>query len=43
MALAVALSRIGGEIDGCEAVTKSYPSFFEDLKKAVIEIELIEE
>lgn len=40
MACAVALSSIGGEIDGCEAVTKSYPSFFEDLKKAGIEVEL---
>lgn len=43
MALAVALSRIGGEIDGCEAVSKSYPSFFEDLKKAGIDVQLIEE
>jgi hypothetical protein len=22
----------GGEIDGCEAVKKSYPNFFEDIK-----------
>jgi len=40
MACAVALSVLGGEIDGCEAITKSYPSFFEDLKKAGIEVEL---
>ena len=40
MACAVALSVLGGEIDGCEAVAKSYPSFFEDLKKAGIEVEL---
>ena len=40
MACAVALSRLGGVIDGCEAVAKSYPSFFEDLKKAGIEVEL---
>ena len=40
MACAVVLSVLGGEIDGCEAVAKSYPSFFEDLKKAGIEVEL---
>ena len=40
MACAVALSVLGGEIDGCEAVSKSYPSFFEDLKKVGIEVEL---
>lgn len=40
MACAVALSVIGGEIEGCEAVEKSYPSFFEDLKKVGIEVEL---
>ena len=40
MACAIALSVLGGEIDGCEAITKSYPSFFEDLKKAGIEVEL---
>ncbi len=43
MALAIALSRLGGEICGCEAVSKSYPSFFEDLKKAGIDVQLIEE
>lgn len=40
MACAVALSVLGGEIEGCEAVSKSYPSFFEDLKKVGIEVEL---
>ena len=40
MACAVAMSVLGGEIDGCEAVAKSYPSFFDDLKKAGIEVEL---
>lgn len=40
MACAVALSVLGGEIDGCEAISKSYPSFFDDLKKAGIEVEL---
>lgn len=33
MALAILLTLTGGEISGAEAVTKSYPDFFEDLKK----------
>lgn len=33
MSLAVILTEFGGEIDGCEAVSKSYPGFFEDIKK----------
>ena len=40
MACAVALTVLGGEIEGCEAITKSYPSFFEDLKKVGTEVEL---
>lgn len=32
MSLAVLCSLYGGEIEGCEAVAKSYPSFFEDIK-----------
>ena len=32
MALSVILSVIGGSVEGAEAVKKSYPSFFEDLK-----------
>lgn len=40
MACAVALSVLGGEIDGCEAITKSYPDFFEDMKKVGIEVEI---
>ena len=40
MACAVALSVIGGEIEGCEAITKSYPSFFNDLKAVGIEVSL---
>ncbi len=31
MALSVILSLVGGEIDGCEAVNKSFPDFFEIL------------
>ena len=33
MSMAVIASVLGGEIDGCEAVAKSYPNFFEDIKK----------
>ena len=33
MALSLILSRFGGTINGAEAVRKSYPSFFEDLKE----------
>lgn len=40
MATAVALSVLGGTIDGCEAIAKSYPSFFDDMKKAGIEVQL---
>lgn len=32
MALAMILSRIGGSIEGAEAVRKSYPRFFDDLR-----------
>lgn len=40
MACAVALSVLGGEIDGCEAISKSYPSFFDDLKSVGIDVNL---
>ena len=39
MALSVLLTLTGGEIDGAEAVSKSYPSFFDDLIKLGIGIE----
>lgn len=32
MALSVISTLVGAEIDGCEAVSKSYPNFFEDIK-----------
>lgn len=32
MALTIACSITGGTIDGCEAISKSYPRFFEDFK-----------
>ena len=41
MALSVAASVFGGEIEGTEAVKKSYPDFFSDLKKLGAETELI--
>ena len=37
MALAVILTLFGGEIEGCQAVAKSYPHFFEDLTLLGIE------
>ena len=39
MALSVLLTTVGGEIEGCEAVNKSYPTFFEDLTKLGIKCE----
>ena len=33
MAMSVILSRLGGSIDGIQAVRKSYPGFFEDIQK----------
>lgn len=39
MALSIMLSKFGGEIEGIEAVNKSYPGFFEDLKSLGIEVE----
>jgi 3-phosphoshikimate 1-carboxyvinyltransferase len=38
MALSILLTLTGGEISGAEAVNKSYPSFFEDLKSLGIEV-----
>ena len=40
MALAVLCSRYGGEIEGAEAVSKSYPGFFNDIRKLGIEVEI---
>jgi 5-enolpyruvylshikimate-3-phosphate synthase len=33
MALACILTLCGGTLDGCECVKKSYPHFFEDIRK----------
>ena len=38
MALSVLLSITGGEIDGAEVVSKSYPGFFDDLRALGIEV-----
>lgn len=42
MSLAVLASRYGGEIDGCEAVKKSYPEFFEHIKRLGVEFKIYE-
>ncbi len=39
MALTVLLTRIGGKIEGAEAISKSYPNFFKTLKSLNISIE----
>lgn len=39
MAMSVVLSKIGGSIDGAEAVSKSYPGFFADIKRLGAEVE----
>ncbi len=41
MAMSVLLSVTGGEIEGAEAVKKSYPRFFDDIKKLGAKVELI--
>lgn len=40
MAMSVILSHTGGEIDGVQAVRKSYPGFFEDIKRLGAKVEL---
>lgn len=39
MAMSVILSKIGGVIDGVEAVAKSYPGFFRDIQQLGAEVE----
>ncbi len=41
MAMSVLLSRLSGEIEGAEAVKKSYPDFFEVIQKLGIEVNII--
>ena len=38
MAMSVILSRTGGAIDGAEAVRKSYPGFFDDIRRLGAEV-----
>ena len=40
MAMSVILSKIGGSIQGAEAIKKSYPGFFEDIKRLGAEVQL---
>ena len=40
MAMSVILSKTGGELSGAEAVKKSYPGFFEDIKKLGAKVNL---
>ena len=40
MAMSVVLSKIGGIIDGAEAIRKSYPGFFEDIRKLGAKVEI---
>ena len=40
MALAVLLTKIGGVIDGAEAVRKSFPDFFEQLRRVGAEVNI---
>lgn len=43
MSMAVLSTITGGTIEGAEAVTKSFPDFFEKLKSLGIEVEIIED
>ena len=40
MALSVILSQIGGSIKGAEAIQKSYPHFFEEIRKLEAKVTL---
>ncbi len=42
MAMSVLLTRLGGVIEGAEAVAKSYPNFFEDVQKLGIGVKKYE-
>ena len=41
MAMSVVLSTVGGEINGAQAIKKSYPRFFDDIKRLGAEVELL--
>ena len=40
MALTLALTQLGGEIEGCEAVSKSYPTFFDEISRLGIKVKV---
>ena len=40
MALSVLAARVGGVIDGAEAVSKSFPDFFDVIKKLNVKVNL---
>ena len=40
MSMAVLLSKYGGSMDNIEAVNKSYPNFFNDIRKLGIKYEI---
>ena len=40
MAMSVVLSQLGGTIDGAQAVKKSYPGFFDDIRNLGAEVEI---
>ena len=42
MAMSLILSKTGGEIEGIEAVKKSYPNFFKDIKRLGADVEFID-
>jgi 5-enolpyruvylshikimate-3-phosphate synthase len=42
MSLSVLLTTLGGEIEGAEAVCKSYGEFFSDIEKIGIKVKLYE-
>ena len=43
MALTLLLSRVGGEIEGAQAVAKSYPDFFDNIRALGIQVETYED
>lgn len=43
MAMATVLSVVGGEIEGAQAVNKSFPEYFEAIESLGIDVEVIEE
>ena len=42
MALSVLTARVGGTINGAQAVNKSFPDFFEKIKQLSVKVNLIE-